>query len=161
MNKEINILEVSFKLATKSDLELIMAWRSHPQIYKYFRKQNDPLLWEDHVKFWNSRKNRKDYIIIAHNGLSSHKVGTINFTRLNTESPEIGILIGELSAQGKGLGVRALRLGLDWLKQKGYRKVQANINKANLASNRLFVSTGFLKKLHNADKIWINYEKYL
>jgi len=152
---------VTLKPASKSDLELILAWRSHPLIYKFFRQQTAPLTWKEHINFWQSRLNRKDYIILIKEDGVTRKIGTINFSRLDTQIPEIGILVGELRAHGTGIGSKSLQLGLDWLKRKRYKRVQANINRNNIPSTKIFKSAGFIKNKTDKNKIWINYEKYL
>lgn len=162
MKKNIpNKFKVSITTALKSDIELILAWRSNPAIYKYFRQQRKPLTWEEHIAFWKSRKNRKDFMIVVKDKVTSRKIGTLNISRLETDVPEIGILIGEINAQGKGIGSAAVQLGLKWLKNHGYKKAQANINKANVASTKLFTSMDFVKNPMDTGKIWVNYEKYL
>ena len=52
---EPEIIENEFillKPATKEDLELILTWRSHPEVYRYFSMQDGPLQWEEYIRFW-------------------------------------------------------------------------------------------------------------
>ncbi len=131
---------------TDEDLELIMAWRSHPEVYRYFHTQDAPLRWEEHYRFWTTRSNRIDWIISIDDGTRRRKVGSVNASRLSSSSPEIGIFIGEVTLMGRGIGRRSLKLVLQYLKSKGYSRAVARISERNIRSQRLFESQGFVKK---------------
>lgn len=147
--------------ATEEDLELLMAWRSHPDVYRYFYMQDGPLKWEEHYRFWNSRHDRVDWIIYLDDGNRKRKVGSVNATNLSNDIPEIGIFIGEVTLMGKGIGTLALSLVVQWLRTRGYSRVRARISKDNTPSQRLFASIGFEEKgeIHDGAE-WI-YEKLL
>jgi RimJ/RimL family protein N-acetyltransferase len=152
---------VKLSPATHNDLELIMAWRSHPNIYHYFKQQNAPLTWEEHSGFWHRRKNREDFIVELRENGAWRKVGTINVNNLDSDMPEIGILIGELTLQGKGVGGQSLKLCLDWLKIFGYTKAKAVIHTDNKASQQIFLQAGFKPDKKESTKEWhcLIYEK--
>ncbi|MFW9920974.1 MAG: GNAT family N-acetyltransferase [Candidatus Thorarchaeota archaeon] len=136
---------------SNDDLELMMAWRSHPEVYRYFLLQEGPLIWEDHYRFWNSRQDRYDWIINYDDGICKRKVGSINVSKLSSEEPEVGIFIGEITLMKKGIGKEALRLIVEWLKGERYGQACAYISKDNLPSQKLFSSLGFKKsaEAHN------------
>lgn len=156
--KKGNIKVVS---ASENDLELILAWRSHPEIFRFFRQQKGPLTWEEHVNFWKMRKNREDLIIKYQNDGKWRKVGTINFSKLDSKLPEVGILIGELTLHGKGVGLRALLLGLKLLKEQRYERVFAEINVKNAASTKLFKKAGFKLQDQDQSQEWQRFVVYL
>lgn len=137
---------VKLKLVKEEDLELLMAWRSHPKIYKYFLLQKRPLKWEEHIKFWNTRKDRQDWVILLSSNNRWRKVGSVYVSNLSKPVPDLGIYIGEVSLHRIGLGSKALNLGINWLKNKGFKKVRARINKANTSSIKLFTKYDFKKK---------------
>jgi RimJ/RimL family protein N-acetyltransferase len=138
------ITDVTIKPMTQDDLELLLSWRSHPDAYAFFRAQTGPLKWQEHFKFWKNRKNREDFIIYYLEDKKWRKVGSLNVSALNTEYPEVGIIIGELTAHHKGIGSKALSLGIAYLKKKGYTKARAVIHKDNLASQKLFTKSNFV-----------------
>jgi|SRR3990167_9687509 len=144
--------DIKIVVATKKDLELILAWRSHPDIYRYFRVQKGPLTWLEHISFWERRKNRIDFMVI-YKEKQWRKVGTINISQLDEASPAIGILVGELTLQKKGVGSKALQLGLRWMQKKGFTQATAEIHKDNIASQRLFEKLGFCKT-NVFEKVW-------
>ncbi|MFB6185248.1 MAG: hypothetical protein ABEI86_00060, partial [Halobacteriaceae archaeon] len=56
---------VDLRPATYDDLSLMLAWRSHPELYKWFGEQDGPLIWKNHVEwFLNRPPERIDWIII-------------------------------------------------------------------------------------------------
>ncbi len=148
-------MKISIRQATDDDLELMMAWRSNPLVYKYFYSQKEPLRWEEHYNWWKSREDRIDWIIILHEGDSPRAVGSVNASRLSSGNPEIGIYIGEFTLWGKGIGRNSILLIIEWLKNMGYRNAHARIMKNNLRSVRLFESVGFKRKEEGRKGEWI------
>ncbi|MCF2136997.1 MAG: GNAT family N-acetyltransferase [Candidatus Thorarchaeota archaeon] len=128
------------------DLELLLAWRSHPDVYRYFHAQSSPLHWDEHYKFWTTRKDRLDWIISVDDGIRKRKVGSVNVSHLSSPAPEIGIFIGEVTLMGHGVGKRSLKLVLLYLKSQGYLRATARIAEGNIPSQRLFGSLGFVRK---------------
>ncbi len=129
-----------------TDLELLMAWRSHPLIYQYFEQQSQPLTWNEHYTFWKNRRFREDFIIHAKNDKIWRKVGSINVSKLNTTEPEIGILIGELTLQRQGVGSKAVTLIMAWLKKSGFSQARVSVHRENQASQKLFTKHGFIEQ---------------
>lgn len=130
---------------TDDDYELIMAWRSHPEVYRHFSQQTGPLEWNEHYRFWTNRRDRIDWIINYDDGKRPRKVGSINVSSIASQRPEVGIFIGEISLMGRGIGKMALSLVIDWLENEGYNMAYAKISKQNIASQKLFASCGFKK----------------
>lgn len=134
---------VRLRELNEADLELLLAWRSNPQVYQYFSSQTGALVWADHFTWWCTRKHRKDWIILLSENNHERRVGSLNVSRLETGSPEIGLLIGETTLWGQGVASRALRFALTWLKGEKYESAQAKIHPKNVASVRLFEREGF------------------
>lgn len=148
---------LKFSTITERDLELLMAWRSHPDAYAFFKKQDAPLKWENHYNFWINRVNRNDFFVNYKENNKWRKVGHISFTRLNTKLPEIGILIGELTLHGKGVGTNIIKLALEWLKDHGYTQAQAVINVTNIPSKKIFEKNGFTLTNEPTNEVWKQY----
>lgn len=134
---------------TQNDLELLLSWRSHPDAYKFFKRQNGPLVWRNHINFWNNRKNRSDYIVKFHEDGFWRKIGHIAFTDLDKKTPEIGILIGEITLHGQGLGSIMISETLKLLQKLGYSKAKAIIHETNISSQKVFMKNGFKKVANN------------
>ena len=145
---------VSLRSAIKDDLELMMAWRSTPAVYEGFYIQQEPLTWEEHWNWWESRTKRMDWIVVFEdNGVRD--VGVVNVTGLGNRSPSIGIYIGDVRLWGKKIGSRAVGLALNWLSASGFKEAQADILKDNIASIRMFESVGFRKVGEGREGEWL------
>ena len=134
---------VTLQEATLGDLELLLAWRSIPAVHEHFTQQSAPPTWEEHVRWWSQRTERKDWIILLHDGDEVRRVGAANASRLGQSMPEVGLYIGELSLWGKHVGEYALREVLSWLGQRAYGSCWAGIREDNDRSRRLFERVGF------------------
>lgn len=130
----------------REDLELVLAWRSNPEIYRYFRDQDEPLKWEKHVEWFKSRSNQRHDFIIHYEG---RRVGVINLSADN----EVGIFIGDFSARGNGVASVSLR----WLCQQFQDRspLFAEIHDDNNQSKYLFRTCGFSEQNKNTD--WVDY----
>ncbi|WP_425494454.1 GNAT family N-acetyltransferase [Natronosalvus halobius] len=140
--------EMRISSIDRNDLELLLAWRSFPEIYEHFRKQDGPLSWEEHLNWFQSRdENRYDFII----HYEGRRVGSIS---LNSED-EVGIFIGEHSAQGYGVATSALR----WLCDRfdDHTPLTANVSNENTQSMQLFSRCGFEKQAENGDWVKLQY----
>ena len=149
--------------ATTSDMELVLAWRNNPDIYKGFYKQSKgegPIPWERHLSWWFSRYNWKTFMIVASlevtepicpppGGNGSRKVGFIQIGQLDCWKPQIGYAIGETTLWGKGVCKEAVRQALDWLREKGYIRVWTSVLKDNIGSYRVLEGLNF-RKVGNA-----------
>lgn len=147
---------VSLREATFADLELVMAWRSHPDVYRYFflQREQGALKWEGHLRFWETRSNRKDWIILLREDGISRAVGMVYAFNLDEETPRLGIYVGEVTLWGKGVGRDAIRLASLWLQEQGYAKCWAGIIDGNGASMRIFEANGFRRTGPARDGEW-------
>ena len=130
---------ISLKPLTKDDLELVLAWRSIPKVYRYQSTQTAPFDWDDHLLWFLSRENREDNLII-HEG---RKVGIVNAINLHTDLPELGIYIGELTLHHKGIATKALKKYISQLRNRGYKQFCITVNKQNTNSIKLWEKLGF------------------
>ena len=157
MNDLLKEDRVLLKKIEDKDLELLMSWRSNPEVYKWFYIQKEPLKWKEHYSWWLSRKNRIDWIILYDGEFRIRKIGSINVSDMRSDTPEVGLLIGESSFWGKGVGKKAVKLALNYLREKRYKKACANVLDTNIASKKLFESLGFQSKGFHRDRE-IHYE---
>ena len=124
----------------EQDYELIMAWRSDPDIYQGFYTQNKPLTWEEHINWIKSRnKDWRTFIIIY----EDIRVGVVTIGQLDHWCPETGFYVGEKIFWGRGIGKEAVRLGLEYIKNYGREYVHTTVLNSNERSIRLLKSLGF------------------
>jgi spore coat polysaccharide biosynthesis predicted glycosyltransferase SpsG/RimJ/RimL family protein N-acetyltransferase len=150
-------IKICLRQVTDNDLELLFAWRSNPFIYRYFyvQRRSGPLKWEEHLNWWESRENRIDWIIYMHDKEWQRAVGSVNVTNLDTDTPEVGVYVGEITLWGRGVGKNSVFLVMDWLKKMKYNKVIARIMKKNIRSVRLFESIGFRRVGEARSQEWL------
>ncbi len=136
---------VSLRELNVNDLDLLLAWAHIPDIWVYMptSRRNENLSWEEHLKWWYGRKNRRDWMIKYYVG--NRSVGVIHASDLLTERPEIGLYVGELGLWDDGVGERALLEVIDILKSSNYLWARAVIHPDNIRSIRLFTKCGFIR----------------
>ena len=130
----------------EADLELVLAWRSNPEIYRHFRGQNGPLDWDDHVSWYRSRDPRRHDFVIHYEG---RRVGVISIT----EREEISVYLGDFSARGRGVATAALNWICDRFEHRS--PLVAIIHADNDSSRRLFERCGFEQR--DRDGEWMEY----
>lgn len=128
------------------DLEHVLAWRSNPKIYRHFRRQDDPLDWESHLSWYESRAASRYDFIIHYEG---RRVGAVSITA----GEKISIYLGDFSAHGEGVATAALT----WIRERFAHRspLIAEIHEENRASERLFEGCGFEQR--GRDGEWIEY----
>ena len=136
-------MDVTLRSLGSSDLPLMLAWAWIPQIWEYMptSRKGENLKWEDHWTWFRKGAyfgNRLDWMITV----QERGVGVIHAT-LDTEYPEIGLYIGEVSLWGQGVGKRALEIVMGKLSTFGHKTTQAVIHPRNKRSIKLFTSLGF------------------
>ncbi|OGY21968.1 MAG: hypothetical protein A3A65_02900 [Candidatus Chisholmbacteria bacterium RIFCSPLOWO2_01_FULL_49_14] len=110
-----------------------------------FYRQDFPLFWREHYRFWQRKHDRKDWVIFFLEGAFWRKVGSVYITKLHQQIPEIGIYVGEVTLYKKGVATKALTHVFAWIQKNGYSVIQARIFKDNIGSLRLFERLGFRK----------------
>jgi RimJ/RimL family protein N-acetyltransferase len=128
------------------DLELVLAWRSNPEVYRYFRDQDGPLVWQDHVEWFESRDERQQDFVIRYGG---RRVGLVSLDDDDT----VGVYLGDVFARGEGVAKNAVR----WLCDRFVDRapLRANVRRDNNASKQLFERCGFERE--EAINGWIRY----
>ena len=128
--------------------ELLLAWHNDTEITKLMPSAHI-LTWEEHLEWWQTRTNRRDFLIF-YDGVRT--VGTVHYTF----SGEVGILIGEKTLWNKGIGTAALTKLLAMLPLQ--RSMWAAIHSENIASKRAFTKAGFVnthEPERNGQERWV------
>lgn len=130
----------------RDDLELLLAWRSHPTVYQYSRQQDGPLDWNEHIAWFKSRDPDRHDFVVHYEG---RRVGVVSLDG----DDEVSIYLGDFSAHGHGVATRTLK----WLTERFENRepLTAEINDENDASKRLFSGCGFEKA--GRDGEWLQY----
>lgn len=157
-------MEVEYRPAKEGDLELMMAWRSHPKLYQNLYDQDGPLKWEDHLDWWQSRENRRDWIITVKTDKRWRDVGIIALSGLDSEYPSVGVWIGEITLWGEGTATEAVHFLISWLEERDYLGATAEIYSWNTSSQQVFEKIGF-EQAENVEtdryKYQIDFDSYV
>jgi RimJ/RimL family protein N-acetyltransferase len=125
-----------------SDLELVLAWRSNPLVYRYSRHQDGPLDWETHINWFESREpDRHDFMI----RFDGRRVGVVS---LDT-TDHVSIYLGDINATGQGVATAALQ----WICQRFEERapLYAEIHSENDESEKLFLRCDFVQKARDGE----------
>ena len=86
-------------------------------------------------------------------------VGAVTIGQLDHWSPEIGYYIGEVSLWGRGIGNRAVQLGLDFIREYGREHCHTTVLEQNERSIKLLRRLGFeIKMLARGGEVWLTKE---
>jgi RimJ/RimL family protein N-acetyltransferase len=130
----------------RDDLELVLAWRSNPDVYRHFHQQDGPLDWESHVTWYETRGSDRHDFVIHYDG---RRVGVVSLD----SDDEVGIYLGDVSARGNGIATRAIRWLCDRFPERG--PLVATVHEDNTASQRLFERCDFDRD--GVDGSWLRY----
>lgn len=148
LNKEFRDLSEStskeklhFRFATKKDVELYFEWANDDVVRSNSFNQNK-VIYEDHVKWFNSKLESKSYhfyLFLNENNIPVGQVRIVN----NEKETIIGISIDK-NFRGKSLGVEMLKQScFDFLSKNKNETITAYIKLENKASYSIFKKAGF------------------
>lgn len=138
----IETKRLMFRGINETDAELIVDWRSKPDVYMYFKSPHQITL-EEHLKWYNtnylSNNNRFDWMCIEKE--SEKRVGVFGLYR-DKESAEVNYLLAP-EAQHKGYATEAIRSLIEYAFVKwNSKRVFAEIHKENKPSIELVKKMG-------------------
>lgn len=142
------MVDITLRQVTVQDLELILAWRSNPNIYENFREQDEPLDWEEHVTWFAKRPPERKDLMIEYHG---RRVGVVSIAA----DGDTGVYVGEETLWGKGIAEEALKQACHAMSD---RELTAQIHEDNTRSRRLFEKCGFEETGRRDDWLLFRYE---
>ena len=95
------------------ELELVLAWRNDPEVMRYLPSAQRPLTWEDHLAWYERYEPyhgvaiRQDWMIELTESGHDRGVGVVHYI---TYTSEIGLIVGEKTLWGQGVGRIALNI---------------------------------------------------
>jgi ribosomal-protein-alanine N-acetyltransferase len=113
--------------------------RNNPEVWPGFYTQREPLSKETHKAWWHSRNVDWRRFVVELDGVA---IGLLNIGQLDHWSPEIGYALLP-DYWGKGYGTEAVKMALNWLKERGYGYAHTTILKNNERSLKLAENCGF------------------
>ena len=132
---------ISLRLVSSGEKEMIFKWRNTPFLIKH-GSSGKGVTWEEHCRWFDSVLNGEDIslFIIEKEGTP---VGQVRFDLREEAIYMVSIYLLE-EYTGRGIGIDALRRGLELMKhKKSNRKFIAFIKTGNRASRSVFLKAGF------------------
>ena len=147
MAKDFEVIETERLLLrgiNESDAELIVRWRSDPEVYRYFKSPHKISLAE-HMNWYSNSylesANRLDWICIEKT--SDNRIGVFGLYKKETQA-EINYLLAP-EWQHKGFAAEAIMGLIVYAKKKwNSKQVVAEIHKNNYPSIALVKKLGFV-----------------
>lgn len=146
----------------ETDADLLVGWRTRPEVYRYFVNAH-PIRREEHLKwFWETYLPDADRIDwLGCKKENGNPVGVFGVKRvgMDGQTAELSYLLDPREYH-KGYAQEVLRALLEWSQNYGNVKTAiAEIHKENEASLRLIEKLGFAKKEKRGS--FLLYEKKL
>ena len=129
--------------ATENDMALVLNWRNNPLVWASTYTQKEPISWQNHKIWWQSRQDHKMLMVVLVEDNFARDVGFLSISPLQYWSPEIGIIIGEVSLWNKGIGTEAFSLACEWLKERNYKWTSTTVLDTNLRMIAILRTLGF------------------
>ena len=130
---------LGFRPVNAGDYPLIMAWRSNPLVYQHYYQQDAPLVWGEHLEWWESRnEDWMAWMVLYGTDGSWRPVGVLSIGQLDSWQPDIGIFVGEVTLWGTGVGKDILSFGTQYLMAHKYHSARATIKPDNIGSIKIF-----------------------
>ncbi len=132
------------------DVERCLAWMSNREITRYITAQTTMTLEKELTWIRVMNRSKKDLVSAiemcdAH-GVWKH-IGNVGMHHIDWDDShaELGIIIGEVNAHGKGIGTAALTLIRDYaFKEIDLFKVYARVYSSNAASMKMCEKAGLV-----------------
>ncbi len=146
----------------ESDAQLIVKWRSNPDVYKYFCSPH-PITIEEHNKWYSNRYiydvKRFDFMALLKETLTPIGVFGIKMIETKNQSAEISYILSP-QMQGNGYASEAVERLNRYIKEYWNCKISvAEIHKDNINSIRFAKNLGY--KYVSDNKQFIIFEKAL
>ncbi len=131
--------------AIDADMALVLSWRNNPLVWEGTYTQKKPISLEEHEKWWQSRLDHISFMVHSYGIEECKDVGVVHISPLQYWSPEIGLIIGEVSLWNQGIGTQAFKLACDWLRDKGYKWTSTTVPDTNLSMIKVLYKLNFKK----------------
>jgi UDP-4-amino-4,6-dideoxy-N-acetyl-beta-L-altrosamine N-acetyltransferase len=129
------IPEHAFKPLQKQQLELVWQWRNSPRI-KQNMHNSAPLKWQEHCAWFEkleSDTSRQFYVFLQ----NQRPIGVLNFSGMNTATPEWGCYLGETNVW-PGSGIILELAALDFTANHSqFSHLLAQVLSFNYAANKM------------------------
>lgn len=129
----------------EADTEKIVAWRSDPEVYKYFRNPH-ALTEAEHLQWYKNRYIKDNDMISWIACFEKDSIGVFQAVRRDKETAEVSYLLDK-DYQGKGFAAKAVSAIEKWTYENwDINKLAAEIHIDNERSREFILHMGYKKK---------------
>jgi ribosomal-protein-alanine N-acetyltransferase len=140
--------------------EKYINWLNDPEINEFMDVRINPPNAEEQKNYVRECINSEDKILFGIFENYIEMIGTLKVTFIDPSSIEVGIMIGEKSKQGIGVGKKSLNLVIAWAFKISLLTISAGYEIHNISSMKLFESLGF-EKISRVTKLNMNNESII
>jgi RimJ/RimL family protein N-acetyltransferase len=127
----------------ESDLsERFILWLSDSEVNKYLEVRHNLPNLETQRQYVKECRLSLSKVYLGIFLQNEALIGSVTMNSHET-SVEIGLMIGDKSVQGKGIGAEVVKTVSDWAREQGFTEITAGYLQENKRSARLFDSLGF------------------
>jgi RimJ/RimL family protein N-acetyltransferase len=139
------------------DAEHCYLWESDPEVARYLGLVQAPVnVEQQRARIASSLSNRALQRVFVIEEEQGRAIGTCSLRRLGSPGEglaQLGIMIGERSAQGQGYGTSAMRALLEYgFGEMGLREVRLSCHAANRAAVQCYRKVGFQPSQHPLER---------
>lgn len=133
---------LTLRPVSKEDCMLVWEWANDPDV-RNFSFSSDPILWEDHVRWFNLKLNDSHCIIYIALNKQGSALGQIRYDLINQKDAIISIIVDK-EYRHQGYGTKLILLGSDKIFTiTNIQTLNAYVKPTNFASRRAFIKAGF------------------
>jgi len=153
--QKVNIGQVTRRDVEWRDFEIFKSWRNSPHIYNTMVENTRPLN-DDEMALWIGsyiEDKEQKFGSLGIIFVDGKPVGWQLARDFESGIPEVGLVIADVNYWNTGLTIHMDRIGLDRLREKGFRKVRIRTRKDNTRVLGLVPKLGYEKIFENANEI--------
>jgi len=160
-NLELSAESVKLRQLTPSDItDQYISWLNNTEINQFLEvRKSIPSLVEQ-KEYVDSCSNSTDTLMLGIFSSEDNLIGSATLRILPMNRISVGLMIGEKSHHGRGIGKQVIMLVSNWAKERRYSALEAGYDTRNLPSARLFKSCGFIV-IRELPSISIDFESYI
>jgi RimJ/RimL family protein N-acetyltransferase len=140
----LNAENVKLRQLKPSDVtEQYINWLNNTEINQFLEVRTSIPRLIEQKEYVESCINSIDTFMLGIFSSKDELIGSTTLRNLPMNTISVGLMIGEKSNHGKGIGKQVILLIANWAKKQRYSALEAGYDTRNLASARLFKSCGF------------------
>ena len=145
MNLEGKIVgeRIFLREIVESDLsERFILWLSDPDVNEFLEVRHNPPNLETQKQYVKECRLSPSKVYLGIFQQNETLIGSVTLNSHETRV-EIGLMIGDKSLQGRGIGTEVVKTVSHWARAQGFTEITAGYLQENKRSARLFESLGF------------------